>query len=70
MEFLPQEFISNISKPENKSMLNKTLEQIILENLDDNSKNENNQNKNQNNLDLLDFLKEKGNKNNYKIKNL
>ena len=70
MEFLPQEFISNISKPENKSMLNKTLEQIILENLDDNSKNENNQNKNKNNLDLLDFLKEKGNKNNYKIKKI
>jgi hypothetical protein len=44
-------------------MLNKTLEQIIFENLDDNSKNENNQNKNKNNLDLLDFLKEKGNKN-------
>ena len=70
MEFLPQEFISNISKPENKSMLNKTLEQIILENLDDNSKNENNQNKNKNNLELLDFLKEKGNKNNYKIKKI
>jgi hypothetical protein len=70
MEFLPQEFISNISKPENKSMLNKTLEQIILENLDDNSKNENNQNKNKNNLVLLDFLKEKGNKNNYKIKKI
>ena len=70
MEFLPQEFISNISKPENKSMLNKTLEQIILENLDDNSKNENNQNKNKNNLDLLDFLKEKVNKNNYKIKKI
>ena len=70
LEFLPQEFISNISKPENKSMLNKTLEQIILENLDDNSKNENNQNKNKNNLELLDFLKEKGNKNNYKIKKI
>lgn len=69
MEFLPQDFISNISKPENKSMLNKTLEQIILENADDNYDNENNQDKNKNNLNLLDFLKEKGNINN-KIKKI
>ena len=68
LEFLPQDFISNISKPENKSMLDKTLEQIILENSDDNSENENNEDKNKNNLILLDFLKEKENQNKCKNK--
>ena len=70
LEFLPQDFISNISKPENKSMLDKTLEQIILENSDDNSENENNEDKNKNNLILLDFLKEKENQNKYKIRKI
>ena len=70
LEFLPQDFISNISKPENKSMLDKTLEQIILENSDDNSENENNEDKNKNNLILLDFLKEKENQNKCKIRKI
>jgi len=70
LEFLPQDFISNISKPENKSMLDKTLEQIILENSDDNSENDNNEDKNKNNLILLDFLKEKENQNKYKIRKI
>ena len=70
LEFLPQDFISNISKPENKSMLDKTLEQIILENSDDSSENYNNEDKNKNNLILLDFLKEKENQNKYKIRKI
>ena len=70
LEFLPQDFISNISKPENKSMLDKTLEQIILENSDDNSENENNEDKNKNNLILLDFLKAKENQNKCKIRKI
>jgi hypothetical protein len=70
LEFLPQDFISNISKPENKSMLDKTLEQIILENSDDNSENDNNEDKNQNNLILIEFLKEKENQNKYKIRKI
>ena len=70
LEFLPQDFISNISKPENKSMLDKTLEQIILENSDDNSENDNNEDKNQNNLILIEFLKEKENQNKCKIRKI
>ena len=70
LEFLPQDFISNIPKPENKSMLDKTLEQIILENSDDNSENENNEDKNKNNLILLYFLKEKENQNKCKIRKI
>jgi hypothetical protein len=70
LEFLPQDFISNISKLENKSMLDKTLEQIILENSDDNSENDDNEDKNKNNLILLDFLKEKENQNKYKIRKI
>ena len=70
LEFLPQDFISNISKPKNKSMLDKTLEQIILENSDDNSENDNNEDKNQNNLILIEFLKEKENQNKCKIRKI
>ena len=51
-------------------MLDKTLEQIILENSDDNSENDNNEDKNKNNLILLDFLKEKENQNKYKIRKI
>ena len=67
---MPDDFISNISKPENKSMLDKTLEQIILENSDDNSENDNNEDKNQNNLILIEFLKEKENQNKCKIRKI
>ena len=52
-EFLPQSFISDIAKQKNKNMLEKTLEEIILENKEENSK------KYENNKNLLTYLKEK-----------
>ena len=60
LEFLPQSFISNISFKENNIMLGKTLEEIILNNKEENSK------KYENNINLLKYLKD--NKNNNKIK--
>ena len=60
LEFLPQSFISNISFKENNIMLGKTLEEIILNNKEENSK------KYENNINLLKYLKD--NKDNNKIK--
>ena len=58
-EFLPQNFISNISKNENKIIINKTLKEIILDNKEDNSE------KCNNNIKLLEHLNL--NKNNKEI---
>ena len=58
-EFLPQNFISNISKNENKIIINKTLKEIILDNKEDNSE------KCNNNIKLLEHLNI--NKNNKEI---
>lgn len=58
-EFLPQNFISNISKNENKIIINKTLKEIILDNKEDNSE------KCNNNIKLLEYLNL--NKNNKEI---
>ena len=53
-EFLPQNFISDITKHVNKNMLEKTLEEIILEYKDEKS-----EKKYENNKNLLKYLKEK-----------
>jgi len=62
-EFLPQNFMDNISIEHNKHMLEKTLEEIIEEYKQDKSS------KNKNNIDLLEYLKENKNKND-KIKKI
>ena len=59
-EFLPQSFISIISKSKNKEMLDKTLEDIIISFIQDNSS------KNINNYQLMMFLKENINNNGIK----
>ena len=59
-EFLPQSFISIISKSKNKEMLDKTLEDIIISFKQDNSS------KNINNYQLMMFLKENINNNGIK----
>ena len=61
-EFLPQIFIRTISKSQNKEMLDKTLEQIII------SFKKYNSEKDKKNCELLKYLKE--NINNIKIKKL
>ena len=53
-EYLPQSFISNISKGETKTMLDKTLKQIILDISYSNKVDE----KLENNLNLLKYLEE------------
>jgi hypothetical protein len=57
-EYLPQSFISIISKSKNKEMLDKTLEDIIISFKQDNSL------KNKNNYQLLEYLKENYTNNN------
>ena len=59
-EFLPQSFISIISKSKNKEMLDKTLEDIIISFIQDNTS------KNINNYQLMMFLKENINNNGIK----
>ena len=61
-EFLPKNFIENISKAQIKEMLDKTLEEIIISFKKDNSE------KVKNNCELLELLKK--NMNNIKIKKL
>ena len=56
-EFLPQDFISDITKQVNKNMLEKTLEEVILEYKDE--KDEKSEKKYKNNKDLLTYLKKK-----------
>lgn len=68
LDYLPQEFIANVYKTNNKLMLEKTLEEIIIENKNNNSKAKKKQSKSKNNLDLLDYLKE--NLNNKRIRKI
>ena len=64
-DYLPQNFISNISKSENKSMLNKTLEELII-----NFEKENGQEKSGNNLVLLRNLQRQYKENIYKTQRI
>ena len=70
LEYLPQNFVSNATKKVNKPMLNKTLEEIIIENKVNNSEKEETKNKYHKNLNLLAYLKQLDNLNKKEIKDI
>ena len=67
MEYLPQNFISNITKGENKLMLDKTLKEIIIYSIADISDTDKKKEKYEKNIDLLKYLDEEKAKNNKNI---
>lgn len=70
LEYLPQQFLTNINKNENKLMLEKNLEEIILELKEYNSETKKGQEKIKNNIALIEYLKQENNSNNQNLKKI